>query len=173
MHKKAVLPAGCVITLISNMCQESDSSRQARGEPGLCSRGTEAEEATDPHSSISASIRGDDGKTQTQRRKESSEFLPNALKMSTFPGRSGDAICVFNCRCVGCEIWACGDLIQLSPPLLAPVSRPSPTLLDSITACVSTATGGRRRRQQFLFSLLLIAPWPPTKKHFQTQTYIR
>jgi len=57
MLKKAFLPAGCVITLIINMCQESDSSRQARGELGLCSRGTVAEEATDSHSLISALIR--------------------------------------------------------------------------------------------------------------------
>ncbi len=39
------------------MCQEFDSSHQARGELGLCSRATEAEEATDSHSLISALIR--------------------------------------------------------------------------------------------------------------------
>lgn len=143
MHKKAVLPAGCVITLISNMCQESDSSRQARGELGLCSRGTEAEEATDPHSSISALIR------EMMGKHADAEEDGIVLKTSTFAGGVETLSCVFNCCCVGCEIRACGDLIQLSPPLLASVSRPSPTLLDSITACVSTATSGEDADNSF------------------------
>lgn len=49
MHKKAVLPAGCVITLISNMCQESDSSRQAGGGAGIVQprhRGREGHRST-------------------------------------------------------------------------------------------------------------------------------
>lgn len=77
--RRAVCPRG-VITLISNMCQESDSSRQAGGGGGgggkskkkkqkkqrnwgLCSCGTESKGATDPHSSLSALIRGMMGKT--------------------------------------------------------------------------------------------------------------
>lgn len=58
MHKKAFLPAGCVLTLISSMCQESDSSRQrARGELGLCAAVAPGQEAVDSHSSVSGLIR--------------------------------------------------------------------------------------------------------------------
>lgn len=67
------------------MCQESDSSRQARGELGLCSRGTEAEEATDSHSSISASIREMMGK-HINAGEGKNDRLPKASKMSTFSG---------------------------------------------------------------------------------------
>lgn len=65
---------------------------------------------------------------------------------------SQDTICVFKCCCVGCEIWACSDQIQLSPPLLPlaqPLVSPPQTLLDSITARVSTATSGKDADNSF------------------------
>lgn len=83
MHKRAFSPPGYVITLISNICQESDSSRQARGELGLCSRGTEAEEATDPHSSISALIRETSEKNLLMQGREE---IAEICQMSTFSG---------------------------------------------------------------------------------------
>lgn len=139
-----------VITLISNMCQEPDSSRQARGELGLCSCGTKAE-ATDSHSSISALIREMMGKHTDAGGGKIIKFAECLENVHLLWG-SQDTICVFKCCCVGCEIWACSDQIQLSPPLLPlaqPLVSPPQTLLDSITARVSTATSGEDADNSF------------------------
>lgn len=84
MHKKAFLPVGCVIALIPSMCQESDSSRQARGEPGLCSRGTKAQEAMDSHSSRSASITEKMGKHSDAGEEE--KMIKLQMSLNPFCG---------------------------------------------------------------------------------------
>lgn len=171
MHKRAVLPAGCVITLICNMCQESDSSHQAREELGLCSRGTEAEEATDSHSSISALIREMMGKHAGE--EEMIKFAKCLENVHLLWG-SQDTICVFKCCCVGCEIWAHSDLIQLSPPLLPSAQSLVPPRLSWIPSQPVSL-----RQQAAKTHTTVSVQSPPDRslaadqKYFQTKTYIK
>lgn len=172
MHEKAVLPTGCVITLISNMCQESDSSRQARGELGLCSRGTEAEEATDSHSSISALIREMMGKHVDAGEEKTIKFGKCLENVHLLWGSQG-TICVFKRCCVGCELWAYSDLIQLSPPFLPSVQSFVPPQLSWIPSLAVSL-----RQQAAKTQTTVSVQSPPDRslaadqKYFQTKTYI-
>lgn len=137
------------------MCQETDSSRQKRGELGLCSRGTRGEEATHSHSSIWALIREVMGKQVNAG--EGNDPLPEAQRMSA----SQDTICIFKKgSCVGC------DLIQLPPPDPSSPQFLVPLHLSWIHHCPSLY-GNKRARQQFLLSLLLMAPWLWPKSTFK------
>lgn len=150
------------------MCQESDSSRQVRGELGLCSRGTEAEEAADSHSSILALIREMMGKHVDAGEKKKIIKFAKCLENVHLLWGSQDTICVSKCCCVGCELWACSDLIQPPPPLCLQCSLLSLPNSPGFHHC-SCLYGNkcRRSRQQFLFSLLLMGLWLPTKSTFK------
>lgn len=157
------MPAGCVRALISNMCQESDSSRRARRG---ARRGTGGPEATDSHSSPSLLIRGMMGKhVNAEGRKKIIRF---AEGRENVPWMSRDASRAFECRCVGCELRAYGDPIQLPPPRPPLPSRPVLPDSPGFHHCLRLyGNKQQRRRQQFLFSLLLIGPWLPTKSTFK------
>lgn len=126
MHKKASLPAGCVKTLISNMCQESDSSRPARGELWHRSGGGFTCLAIGPGS-------GDEREARQGRGGE------NVLRKSTLcPGVEALSVFLNSVAIMGIQR---SDPAATTPPPSTD-SLPSPTLLDSITGRVSTATSG-------------------------------
>lgn len=137
----------------------------------MCSCGTKAG-ATDSHSSLSALIREMMGK-HTDSQEGALSRLPNGLKSVHrrlfFLWESRHYLCFLKRCCVGYEIWACSDQIQLSPPLL-PSTQPLPLHSPGFYHCLCLYSNKRRRRrQQFLFSLPLIGPWPRTKSTFKLQ----
>lgn len=104
-------------------------------------------------------------------RREPYPGCQTAWKVSTaiFWRESRHYLCFLKRCCVGYEIWACSDQIQLSPPLLLS-TQPLPLHSPGFHQCLCLYSNKRqRRRQQFLFSLPLIGPWLRTKSTFKLQ----